>query len=67
MALSCAAFKTETEEQKNRKESNKRIEKCIEKEKRSFKSTHRLLLLGMFNTFFIYLISNIHLQIFDFF
>ena len=44
--MGCFSLKKAPEEDKNAKESNKVIEKALEKEKRLYKSTHRLLLLG---------------------
>nr|VZI11159.1 unnamed protein product [Spirometra erinaceieuropaei] len=46
MALPCCTFARLSESDKARNEANKQIEKLIEKEKRNFRSTHRLLLLG---------------------
>ena len=46
--MGCLSLKSVPEEDKNAKESNKIIEKHLEKEKRLYKSTHRLLLLGEF-------------------
>ncbi|KAF7255741.1 hypothetical protein EG68_07519 [Paragonimus skrjabini miyazakii] len=46
MVVGCCALNHVSEDAKNRDEANKQIEKLIEKEKKDFKSTHRLLLLG---------------------
>ncbi|VDK40151.1 unnamed protein product [Taenia asiatica] len=46
MALPCCTFARVSESDKARSEANKQIDKLIEKEKRNFRSTHRLLLLG---------------------
>uniref|UniRef100_A0A5K3F6D5 Guanine nucleotide-binding protein G(s) subunit alpha n=1 Tax=Mesocestoides corti TaxID=53468 RepID=A0A5K3F6D5_MESCO len=46
MALPCCTFARISESDKVRNEANKQIDKLIEKEKRNFRSTHRLLLLG---------------------
>uniref|UniRef100_A0A0X3NXE9 Guanine nucleotide-binding protein G(s) subunit alpha n=1 Tax=Schistocephalus solidus TaxID=70667 RepID=A0A0X3NXE9_SCHSO len=46
MALPCCTFARLSESDKARNDANKQIEKLIEKEKRNFRSTHRLLLLG---------------------
>ncbi|CUT99666.1 guanine nucleotide binding protein Gs subunit [Echinococcus multilocularis] len=46
MALPCCTFARVSESDKARNEANKQIDKLIEKEKRNFRSTHRLLLLG---------------------
>ncbi|VDN11036.1 unnamed protein product [Dibothriocephalus latus] len=46
MALPCCTFARLSDSDRARNEANKQIEKLIEKEKRNFRSTHRLLLLG---------------------
>ncbi|TGZ67880.1 hypothetical protein CRM22_004560 [Opisthorchis felineus] len=46
MVVGCCALSSLSEEAKNLNEASKQIEKLIEKEKKNFKSTHRLLLLG---------------------
>ncbi|CAH8621395.1 unnamed protein product [Heterobilharzia americana] len=46
MVIGCCTLNNISEDAKNRSEANKQIEKLIEKEKKNFKSTHRLLLLG---------------------
>lgn len=46
MALPCCTFVRVSESDKARSEANKQIDKLIEKDKRNFRSTHRLLLLG---------------------
>ncbi len=49
MALPCCARMSEND--KTRSEVNRDIEKKLAKEKREFRATHRLLLLGMFALF----------------
>ncbi|KAA0200882.1 GTP-binding regulatory protein Gs alpha-S chain [Fasciolopsis buskii] len=46
MVVGCCTLNNLSEDAKSRNEANKHIEKLIEKEKKNFKSTHRLLLLG---------------------
>ena len=48
--MGCLGGGSQTEDQrldeKNRREANKKIEKQLQKERQSYKATHRLLLLG---------------------
>lgn len=37
----------ENEDERNRREANKKIEKQLQKDKQTYRATHRLLLLGM--------------------
>lgn len=46
MVIGCCTLNNISEDAKTRSDANKQIEKLIEKEKKNFKSTHRLLLLG---------------------
>lgn len=46
MLFPCCNFERQSEADKTRIEANKQIEKIIEREKRNFRATHRLLLLG---------------------
>ncbi|CAL8081883.1 unnamed protein product [Calicophoron daubneyi] len=46
MVVGCCTLSNTSDDVKSRNEANKQIEKIIEKEKKKFKSTHRLLLLG---------------------
>ncbi|VDP77189.1 unnamed protein product [Schistosoma curassoni] len=45
MVIGCCTLNNISEDAKTRSDANKQIEKLIEKEKKNFKSTHRLLLL----------------------
>ncbi|VDQ02226.1 unnamed protein product [Trichobilharzia regenti] len=49
MVIGCCTLNNISEDAKTRSDANKQIEKLIEKEKKNFKSTHRLLLLGISN------------------
>lgn len=42
-----------SEEEKLKRDTNKRIEKQLQKDKQSYRATHRLLLLGPFSVVFI--------------
>jgi len=44
--MGCFAAARGDEDDKVRKEANRQIEKQIQKDKQSYKATHRLLLLG---------------------
>lgn len=44
--MGCFAKNKEDEDEKNRKEANKKIEKQLQKDKQLYRATHRLLLLG---------------------
>lgn len=46
-----ASSKADQEENKRRKEANKKINQQIQKDKQVYRATHRLLLLGMCNSY----------------
>ena len=47
-AMGCFKRTTGDEEEKLRKETNKKIERQLQKDKQLYRATHRLLLLGKF-------------------
>ena len=47
-SMGCFKSSKEDEDEKVRREANKRIEKQLQKDKQTYRATHRLLLLGWF-------------------